>query len=710
MYCPECGAKLEDNSVFCGSCGFNIGKMNNEAVNKNIKQQNEISDKTQSSYQSTANFSQTNPQQKVQPVNQVNSHREAQDFTEPQNAEAPKAKKKKSKAPIIVVVLLFVAVIVLSVVGLVVASFMMSPSMKAKTFASNLAEQNWEKVYDMMFDEELDYVTYERFLNTYKETPADIGIDLSANKEYKLAEADTTEYSTVYAISTADETLYFQVVLQEDGFWFFDTYKIALPECVSYTVNLPEGAYFTLDGKTKDNSLYYNVLTGMTEHEIYPLIPGEYELQVWDAEGNCYATYITVFENENSNVLTLTANEIQAEHTLKRAEEYTEKDVEAFFEKMMNTYIYESYESVYLGYEQALTNDLLWVFTPGEYFMDSILPYDGVLENGVYVCEIMTEDEYAEVAEIGCGWNVYNVASLQKKIDDLWGPGKITVADIKGDNDYITSKGYFLSAYCDNITGMFDYYGKIKSCTKNEDGTFTAEAYILRCDLTANKIYDETTGSLLSTAQIIRGTSVNFDSIVSQLKISTKNMSTVKFTFAADNRGIYLVSAEKPEEPENKVGAVTYYSASINMKVNAVGGLNLRAEPNEKSKSLKLIPEKTIVEVVGYSDTVVGWTYIIWGEYEGWVKSSYLVTPSADTNTQPDGPGDWYRVKAEGGLNMRESDIKTSKVVTLIPDKSMVRFIEYNLDGSWAYVSYNEEYYGWVNTAYIIYEYSTTNY
>ncbi len=322
----------------------------------------------------------------------------------------------------------------------------------------------------------------------------------------------------------------------------------------------------------------------------------------------------------------------------------------------------------------------------------------------------MTEEEYTSLIVSDDGYKVYKLSEVQDRLNTLWGAGTISVSMLINEDDIITTKGFLLREGENDEKGIFDYYAKVKS-SKFEASTncVVIDAYVLKCDVENKKIYDEGSGLQIASGQINRGAGVDFDAIVSSLKINTKKMETIRFNFQLTDEGVVLLGATENEVSKDVLNAqnvvLQKYAQSFYMKVKADGGLNMRYEPTEKSQVLKLVPNNSAIEVRGYSSNIKDWVYVYWGGYEGWVNYKYLVP--AEYTSQPSGEVYWYKVKADGGLNMRNAANQKGKLIKLIPDKSVVKFICYNVDATWAYVIYNDSYAGWVNTNYIKFDYST---
>lgn len=714
MFCPNCGINLDDGTVFCGNCGFNVAE-------------SEGAGETALLTEPPVNFVRNQPVVGVnanQPVNQVSGQKnvtpsqKTAEKPKSKKEKKPKEKKKKKTGLIVTLVLVFLALcaIILALIGLVVGSFFVTPDAQAEKFASYLEDGDTKGLYDMMFDEN-SIITYEQFADAYLNSE-DFGLDKYEGKTgHQVVLATEGELiSNYYARFIGGGALYFDVEKVEDGFWYFDEYRIVTEDCPDYEVYVPEGARLFVDDVEILSEPEKDVVTGLDKYNLAPLLTGEYDLRV-EYGDKIYEKRICVFTDLYYNTLILDPEEIEYGSTIQEASAYTTADAEAFFNKMMNEYTYNSYRVVYYGTPESLTTYGIESIIINDYRLRTGNEYNSALEtvtdkatNGVLISDVMTEDEYNSLAANSDGYMVYKLAEVQNRINQLWGTGAVSVSSLMNDDDIITSKGFLLRDGEDAQRGKFDYYGKVKSSKLDENANrVVIEAYILKCDTESKKIYDEGTGLQIATAQITRGEGVDFDAIVEELKINTKKMSPIKFSFQLSDYGITLLGATENAISEDVINAqnavLQYYPQSFYMKVKADGGLNMRYEPTGKSEILKLIPNNSAVEVRGYSENVDDWVYVYFGGYEGWVSYSHLFP--TEYTSQPSGKIYWYKVKADGGLNMRKADNQKAKLVKLIPDKSVVKLICYNQDATWAYVTYNDLYAGWVNTNYIEYGYST---
>ncbi|MBR4287563.1 MAG: SH3 domain-containing protein [Clostridia bacterium] len=711
MFCPNCGIKMDDGAVFCGNCGFNVAESEGAGETALLLEQPPV------------NFVRNNPnmayygnQPAAQPV-QNNMQQSPQNKQEAPKKEKkkgkkqPEGKKKKKTGLIVTLILLFLAFafVALGVVGLVVGSFFVTPKAQAESFADELIRGEPEGIYDMLFGDDA-IVTYDEFETKYNND----GFALSVFKgeaDYQVAIISEGETTSTYTVTFTDgNSITFDVEKVKDGFWYFDEYQIVSSICPSYDVYIPDGAQLFINDIEVTSEPEVDVFTGLNKYRIAPLLVDEYNLKVQYME-RTYEKNIYVLEEAYYNTITIDADDIEYGSTIKEASAYTTEDAEEFFGRIMNEYTFNTYRVFYYGTPTSLLTYGIESIAPNDYRLYKGDEYNSEIEDvkegaaaGILASDIMSEEEYNTLSSAVDGYKVYKLSEVQDKINSLWGTGAVNVASLINESDVVTSKGFLLREGENDDRGNFDYYGKVKSSKLDKaSNQVVVKAYILKCDVENKKIYDEGTGLQIAVGQVNRGAGVDFDAIVSELNINTDKLSTVSFSFQLSDNGVTLLGAMENAVSKDVLNAqnvvLENYEKTCYMKVKADGGLNMRYEPTDKSQVIKLIPNNSAIEVRGYSSNVKDWVYVYWGGYEGWVSYKYL-TPAQYTS-QPSGDVYWYKVKADGGLNMRNKDNQKGTLVKLIPDKSYVKLICYNADGTWAYVIYSESYAGWVNTAYI---------
>ena len=334
--------------------------------------------------------------------------------------------------------------------------------------------------------------------------------------------------------------------------------------------------------------------------------------------------------------------------------------------------------------------------------------YTGALTNGTLkASDIMTQAEYDTLVKSGAQtWSVFKAADIQTKLDGIFGKEKYKVQDFVTPTSMVTASGYFLfdeePADAPNVL----YYGNVVSCQRVED-EYIVEANVLKCDNTAQMVYDEATGAQLSAGTVTAGTDVNFDSIVAGLQINKGLMGKVTFTYTVSGDTLVIKSVTKPNPVESgAVSKVTTQVApqisgevisisSYGRYVKAGGGLNMRALPSTYAAKVSNIPNGSYVTVIGKSPYYGDWVYVSYGGYNGWVNVNYLVTYQPTVSY---GGGYYATVRAGGGLNIRNSP-GGSKIGN-VPNGARVYIHYFNDAGNWAYINYGG-YYGWVSASYL---------
>ncbi len=122
--------------------------------------------------------------------------------------------------------------------------------------------------------------------------------------------------------------------------------------------------------------------------------------------------------------------------------------------------------------------------------------------------------------------------------------------------------------------------------------------------------------------------------------------------------------------------------------VQAEGGLNMRRSPSTSSDWVGNIPDGTAIAPIEWDGN---WAYVYYGGY-GWVSGDYLRPAESGAHGS-------YRVKADGGLNMRSQPTTSSTVIVNIPNGSTLEVTSW--DGQWASVSWNG-YSGWCHGDYLV--------
>lgn len=145
-----------------------------------------------------------------------------------------------------------------------------------------------------------------------------------------------------------------------------------------------------------------------------------------------------------------------------------------------------------------------------------------------------------------------------------------------------------------------------------------------------------------------------------------------------------VVNTEAPATISPESGA--------NARVQLVGvndTLPLRYAPSDSGKVLTTIGNGVSVTVLHYGSA---WTLIRYGEINGYVPTTYLVTtgnPPTDASASATNITQWATVTASDSLNLRSGGSYSSSIIGSIPGGAVLPV--FSQDGSWARVQYGQQ-------------------
>ena len=289
MFCPNCGANINDNDCFCEKCGTRIVEPDRNS--------------------SIANEPIQNPEPMDVPVQAAQP---SPVFVQPSMSQPPLVQPKKSgsgkKTVLIISIILIVVLIIAALVGgLLFLKKQYSPQKKAEEFAVLMINGEWENVYDEINLEQTDLVNKDNFVQMCKTDNSAFGVNLDSVKDYAVVcnKGSNGSYKcdvTLHYSKGSDQTLSYMLVVDKDGFLFFDTYKIEFSESpiVNYKIYAPQDSTVTINGVEGEYVAPENE-EGYGSYDFNTILPGEYELVV--AHENCedYTADITVYSNAALN-------------------------------------------------------------------------------------------------------------------------------------------------------------------------------------------------------------------------------------------------------------------------------------------------------------------------------------------------------------------------------------------------------------------------
>lgn len=346
------------------------------------------------------------------------------------------------------------------------------------------------------------------------------------------------------------------------------------------------------------------------------------------------------FISEKEPVDSLSINELTvtetAEETTSVIPTYSEDDVKAFFELLV-----ENYDGVYTSSQIfTLTNDnftnisLDWLVKEKKYLInDGSLEYTGKCKHGddeLIISEIMSEDEFNEflsVSDKNRRYSVFSMSDIENTVNSIWCEDNFDLRTLnKSDykSKYVTSKGFLIAPETEFLSDETFQVGKYIDCKINGN-EYIVSAYLL--ERIEQVVIDGSTGKKIGKTfnYSMEDAGDTFDDVISKAGIDISVLNKVEFVFVGTKNGVRFKEFKTSKIlPENKV------SGYITKTVIADGGLNLRLAPSTDSVIVTLIPDSSIVTILGESKTEKDWVYIsVFDEtdfvnYSGWVKSEFL--------------------------------------------------------------------------------------
>lgn len=238
MYCPQCGAKNQDDAVFCESCGADISQAFAEAKSA-VQDQKAEEKKPVTGLQNTA----------AAPIAEYNYQPAAVSPA----VKVRKPVKTSVKVLIGVALFLIVAVAVLYNVGLQ----MFSPESTAKNFFETIRAKDWNNAYSYLNVTESEFINKANFVKVMgkSSTPKIINYSVYQDKTNSknedagsLAKTVTVQYTT--QDNSSPQQMEIKLIKQpQKAFLFFNTWKVASTDYISddLSISIPQGSTAFLD-------------------------------------------------------------------------------------------------------------------------------------------------------------------------------------------------------------------------------------------------------------------------------------------------------------------------------------------------------------------------------------------------------------------------------------------------------------------------------
>lgn len=258
MFCPNCGAQLEDGDVFCGECGAKIQQQPEQKTEETVKQTVE-EPKVQQAQQNIPNQTEGYAPKKKSAASNV----------------SPKAKK--------IIGIQIAVLAVLIGVFFYFGSKSSKPEAAVNQFVDNYNDHKWEKVYPAYDMEESDFINEETFAKTMDQSDPGTLSEATGgyvqNGQYIFRINRGSGYMMAYVTKSAKKT-----------FLFFDKYevtKIVDSKTLTRSIRVPKipGLTTKIDGiKVKEESSDSSSSITSTSQYV-KVFAGTHKVSFSDSEG-----------------------------------------------------------------------------------------------------------------------------------------------------------------------------------------------------------------------------------------------------------------------------------------------------------------------------------------------------------------------------------------------------------------------------------------
>lgn len=332
MFCPECGAKNLDDSLYCSECGTRLVSPVNETT------QQQSPKPTQGGYENPKPFHEgyTNtkpdqgdytyikPNQKgytnTQPSQESTYAQPAQMGYTYKQPTQPSAQVPRKPMKIIHKIML----VELIVAGLLVICFYnvgrkaFSPERTAERYFIEVMNGDWESVYNYLDRKESQFITKKNFISTLKnQDPTDYNT-------YKIGKANNdmdnlgTSVDISYRVKGSSDNQDYTVVLNKQGkknFYLFDSWKVDPSSyiCNDYTLTVPSGVKVKFNDTQLNEEYLSSEENGYASYVIPELFHGEYQITLTQENMEDYTTTISTYDGQYYLDQMILKNDVQKE-------------------------------------------------------------------------------------------------------------------------------------------------------------------------------------------------------------------------------------------------------------------------------------------------------------------------------------------------------------------------------------------------------------
>lgn len=344
MFCPECGTKNEDDSLFCFECGTSLAEYLQEETKSNQVNGNQIPPQP------------TAPQQEQSNYLYQQNYENRQPFCK--SSKPHIQRKPVSKAVIIA------GIEVILAAGLLFGIYkVLSDKFSPETVAMNYWEatmaHEWGEAYEYCDFPDSDLLTKQMYVNAnvrndeivkYKSVHITDAIDQVRNQlgdfasifgkngdtKNKSSADDTREYIVEYLIKGNSDKEYDYLILTKTGnkkFFIFDEWRVTSSDswCRDLQFQIPVGASMTLNGAEISDAS--ETTEGNWKYITIPyLFTGEYQLEVSGEGMESYRKVIDIYEYGcDDNYIEL----IPSEETMQTTADQAGNDIKKILESAL---------------------------------------------------------------------------------------------------------------------------------------------------------------------------------------------------------------------------------------------------------------------------------------------------------------------------------------------------------------------------------------
>lgn len=351
MFCPNCGAKCEDDALFCESCGTSLAEAARELASVQPEQTNENvreNEHLEAEAASTTGTETGQVQQVESSRNQEAPQTGGQQFNGQQYAGQPvgapmygqpmppKPKKRFKLSKPLIGILAAVAVIMIAAVVFVCVGLSATNYKKtAEKYVKACVSGDYETAYGYMNLPESEFLSLEVYKQINGDAKTSEISEIEAQDSYSGGTSIVKPLDIKYTLKNGGSDWTFLTMEKTEGNYllFFKKYKVSAEDIIAKDVmiKVPEGMKLTLNGvEVTDQYVkeeYKNKSTGYVYYEIPYLFQGGNKVVVSGDNIEEYSEEMDVAYDEQSCYISNSALKVK-ENVLNTLKEQAKQDLE----------------------------------------------------------------------------------------------------------------------------------------------------------------------------------------------------------------------------------------------------------------------------------------------------------------------------------------------------------------------------------------------